>query len=305
MFLHELASRAVFLYTGIDEREKEVEPQVKKLKRLFVGIGILGLLSGCGKNIPAIDPALLQAKSSILVVTGQEMPDDVKTALQTALVNWRDKKQTAFEWMDNTNALTEEQLSKIKTRSYDYILVAGHNLVQNTLPAAANIPERKWVMLDDQLARQSPVVSGSNIMVKLVPEDRFRKEWSEWVSLQLDNGRAIEWVTTSAYPIPSEWAPSEEAEYINLADAEGWYTQFQFQVNSHGPAWIAVFAPLEAAQLQRLKAAQVPVINMAATGIELQWGGILASIEDMMAKKAWTPGIQPYSDAEAKINKNL
>ncbi|KPV57745.1 hypothetical protein QJ48_20615 [Paenibacillus sp. A3] len=300
-----MASWPVFLYTGIDEWEKEVEPQVKKLKRLFVGIGILGLLSGCGKNIPAIDPALLQAKSSILVVTGQEMPDNVKTALQTALINWRDKKQTAFEWMDNTTPLTEEQLSKIKTRSYDYILVAGHNLVQNTLPAAASIPERKWVMLDDQLARQSPVVNGSNIMVKLVPEDRFRKEWSEWVGLQLDNDRAIEWVTTSAYPIPSEWAPSEEAEYINLADSEGWYTQFQFQVHSHGPAWIAVFAPLEAAQLQRLKTMQVPVINMASTGIELQWGGILASIEDMLAKKSWTPGIQPYSDAEAKINKNL
>lgn len=278
---------------------------MKKLKRLFVGIGILGLLSGCGKNIPAIDPVLLQGKSSILVVTGQEMPDNVKAALQTTLVNWRDKKQTAFEWMDNTTALTEEQLTKIKTRSYDYILVAGHNLVQNTLPAAANIPERKWVMLDDQLARQSPVVSGSNIMVKLVPEDRFRQEWNEWVGQQLDNGRPIEWVTTSAYPIPSEWAPSEEADYINLADADGWYTQFQFQVRSHGPSWVAVFAPLEAGQLQRLKNMQVPVINMASTGIELQWGGILASIEDMMAKKAWTPGIQTYSNAEAKINKNL
>ncbi|WP_210023449.1 MULTISPECIES: hypothetical protein [unclassified Paenibacillus] len=277
------------------------------LKRWMVGISVLSMalmLAGCGKQIPEIDPALLNSKASILVMTGPELPDNVKNTLQSTLLEWRDHKQTSFEWMQSTSALTEEQLNQIKARPYDVILVVGHTLVHHVLPAAKQVPERKWVMLDDVIARQSFALDDQHISLKLVTEERFHAEWDEWVRQQLVSGRTIEWVTTSAYPIPSEWAPSEESEMISLADAKGWFTQFQNQVRSNRPSWIAVFAPLEASQLQRLNSMQVPVMNMASTQIELLWPGILTSVREMMDQGQWSAGIQPYSNTEIKIVTN-
>lgn len=262
------------------------------------------MLAGCGKQIPEIDPALLKSKASILVMTGPELPDDVKNTLQSTLLELRDQKQTSFEWMQNASALTEEQLHQIKARPYDVILVVGHTLVHQLLPTAKQVPERKWVLLDDVIARQSVAQNDQHIILKLVTEEQFHAEWDEWVRQQLVSGRTIEWVTTSAYPIPSEWAPSEEAEMISLADAEGWFTQFQYQVRNSRPSWIAVFAPLEATQLQRLNSMQVPVMNMASTQIELLWPGILSSVREMMVQGRWNAGIQPYTNTEIKIVTN-
>lgn len=267
-------------------------------------LSMAAMLAGCGKQIPEIDQDLLQSKASILVMTGPEISDNVKNTLQSTLLEWREQKQTSFEWMQNTSALTEEQLNQVKTRPYDVILVAGHALVQSVLPEAKQVSERKWLMLDDAIGRQTYALTDQNISLKLVTEERFRAEWDEWVRQQLVSGRSIEWVTTSAYPIPSEWAPSEEAENISLADAEGWFTQFQSQVRTNGPSWITVFAPLEASKLQRLNSVQVPVMNMASTRLELQWPGIMTSIREMLDQRQWHPGIQPYTNTEIKIITN-
>ncbi|MGF9711519.1 hypothetical protein [Paenibacillus naphthalenovorans] len=279
----------------------------KTLKRWIIGISLLGMAvmaAGCASQIPEIDPALLESKKSILVITGPEISDPVKNTLQSTLLEWREQKQTSFEWMQNASALTEEQLDHVRTRPYDMILVAGHELVRNVLPEAGKVPERNWLLLDDVIDRQAFAVSEQNISLKLVTEEQLQAEWDEWVRQQLVSGRNIEWVTTSAYPIPSEWAPSEEAEYISLADAEGWFSQLQYQVQANRPSWIAVYAPLEAAQLQRLNTLRVPVMNLASTRIELQWPGILTSVRDMLEQGRWQPGIQPYTNAEIKFITN-
>ncbi|TVY10592.1 hypothetical protein [Paenibacillus cremeus] len=265
---------------------------------------VIMTLTGCGKNIPVIDASLLQSKTSVLVVTGADLPDAAKKSLDSTLVAWRDKNHISFEWMQNTSALTEAQIDKIKSVPYDYVLVVGHALIQAALPAAEQSPERKWVLIDDAVARQQVQVKSNNVLWKQVPEARFQAEWDEWVRQQLVSGRTIEWVTKTGYPIPSEWAPSEEGEYVSMADADGWYPQFQFQVRQHGPNWIAVYAPLDATVLNRMKSLQVPIMNIAATGIELQWDAILAGQLDTMEKHSWKPGIQPFPDNEMKILKN-
>lgn len=277
------------------------------LKRWLIGISVFSMAAmaaGCGKQIPEIDPALLQSKAAVLVMTGPEISDNVKNTLQSTLLEWREQKQTSFEWMQNTSAMTEEQLNQVKTRPYDVILVVGHALVQRILPEAKQVPERKWMMLDDAIGRQAIAMTDQNISLKLVTEERFQAEWDEWVRQQLVSERSIEWVTTSAYPIPSEWAPSEEAENISLADAEGWFSQLQYQIQANKPSWIAVYAPLEAAQLQRLNSLRVPVMNMASIRIELQWSGILTSIREMLDQGQWQPGIQPYTNTEIKFVTN-
>ncbi len=278
---------------------------MKGLIRIIALFLTVGLLAGCGKNIPSIDPALLQSKPSLLVVTEPNLAPDTKQRLQAALVDWRDHHQTAFDWFADVSTLSEEQLEAIRFHAYDYIVVAGHELVQATLPQAEQIGNRKWILLDDQVVRQTLSIQGSHIMVKSVLESQLRGEWDEWVRQQLVSDRAIEWVTTSAYPIPSEWAPSEEAEYVSLADAEGWYSQLQFQVRSHGPAWIVVFAPLEKSQLQRIRGLQVPVVNMAQTTVELNWNEILVTLRNNLSNQAWTPGLQPYEQREAVVKKNF
>ncbi|MEK8130162.1 hypothetical protein WMW72_19850 [Paenibacillus filicis] len=279
---------------------------MKAFVRTWVLFGVLMILcTACGKQIPKIDPALLQSKSSLLVVTDPTLSADARQRLQNALTEWRNTKQLAFEWIPDVTSLTAEQLDKIKTTAYDYVFVAGHSLVQSTLPQAEEITNRKWLMMDNQVLRQTLAVKGSHITLKAVQESRLRSEWEEWVRQQIVSDRAIEWVTTSAYPIPSEWAPAEEAETIHLADAEGWQQQFQFAVKAHRPAWIAAFAPLDAAQLQRLRSAQVPVVDMNKTIVDLQWNELLLSLQQTMSTGTWKPGLQPYEEREIRIQKNL
>lgn len=266
----------------------------------------ISILVGCGKQIPAIDPVLLQNKSSILMITGTDLPNSVNSTLDSTLLQWRDQKLVSSEWWPNTSSLSEEQLSNIKNHSYDYIVVAGHTLVQNILPIAEEITQSRWLLLDDGLARRPVKLTASHIMLKAVQEDKLYQEWDEWVRQQLVSGRSIEWVTTSSLPVPADWAPSEEAEYVSLADAEGWFSPFQNQIHQHAPSWIVIYAPLEAVQIQRIKnMSSIPVVNIASTSLELQWGGILNSIQELLDKKSWTSGVQPYKDTELKIVKNL
>lgn len=278
---------------------------MKWLKWIWLWCAILLSVSGCGKNLPVLTTEQLQNKMSVLVVSGSELPQPVADMLQKTLIAWRDQKQISFEWMVKTDSLSPEQLNKINERPYDYIIVLGHNVVANVLPSAKQITSRKWVLLDDMIGGSPDGVNSSNILLKAVPADRIRSEWDEWVKQQQITGRGIEWVTNSSRPIPSDWAPSEEAETISLTDAQGWYPQFQTQVRQHGPSWIVLYAPVDDAILQRMKNLQVPIMNIAATSLQLQWDAILAGLEQMMEKKTWAPGTQTYTEQEMRILKNF
>ncbi|MCS7461827.1 hypothetical protein N0M98_16955 [Paenibacillus doosanensis] len=264
---------------------------------------VLFIVSGCGKNIPAIDPALLQNKQSVLLITEPNLPDTTKSLISKTLSSWKDKEFIANEWLPDVTSLSEEQVNKIHSVAYDYIIVAGNGLNQQVLPYIGTTPDKKWILLDNAIDRTETPVSATNLEWKRSGAEFMRSQWGEWVKQQQAMGKAIEWVTASANPIPSEWAPSEEAEYISLSDAEGWYPQFQNQVKQHAPDWIAVYSPLEANVLQRMKNLQVPVMNMAATSVALKWDTVLNGILDQMKNKRWTPGIQNYTDQEITINK--
>ncbi|WP_426446982.1 hypothetical protein ACP26L_23830 [Paenibacillus sp. S-38] len=265
------------------------------------------MASGCGKHIPAIEPALLEKKASLLIVTGPTLAEPDKAALQAALTQWQNTRYLSYEWVQNAEsqtAWTPEMIARTGARNYDYIVVAGHDLARSALEAAQQVTQHKWLLLDDGLTRDTVQLTGEHIQMKLVQDAEFRALWDPWVKEQTNARRTIEWVTTSAYPVPSEWAPSEEAEYVSLSDAEGWYVQFQHQVRRHGPAWIAVYAPMDEAAVQRMRSLQIPVMNMAGTTVQLQWNGILTLLQGAMDGKPWTPGIQPYSESEARIVKN-
>ncbi|AEI44270.1 hypothetical protein [Paenibacillus mucilaginosus] len=280
------------------------------LQKAVIGVSMLGVLAlapGCGKSIPVIEPALLEKKASLLVVTGPALAEADKASLQTALTQWQNTKHLSYEWVQNADSSatwTPDLIAKTGSRNYDYIVVAGHDLARSALTAAQQVTQRKWLLLDDGLTRDTVQVSGDHIQMKMVQDAEFRALWDPWVKEQTKAGRTIEWVTTSAYPVPGEWAPSEEAEYISLSDAEGWYGQFQHQVRRHGPDWIAVYAPMDSAAVQRMRSLQIPVMNMGGTTVQLQWNGILTLLQGAIDGQAWTPGIQPYTESEARIVKN-
>jgi hypothetical protein len=260
------------------------------------------LVSGCGKNIPEIDPVLLQSKNSVLVISKPGLSEPAALLIQKTLGSWRDVQHISYEWMKDVPALKEEQLSKIKATAYDYVIVIGNDLTRQAAESAAAITDKKWVLLDD--AYSSPTsINGSHILWKQTGEGFVEKQWQEWVKQQQVIGKRIEWVTNANNAIPSVWAPSEEAETISLSDAEGWYPQFQHQVRQHAPDWIVVYTPLEASFLQRMKALQVPVINMSATSINLQWETILAALLDSIQNKQWNAGVQTYATQELSVTK--
>ncbi|SFL44918.1 hypothetical protein SAMN03159341_106116 [Paenibacillus sp. 1_12] len=264
---------------------------------------ILFVLGGCGKNIPAIDPALLESKVSVLIISKEQISDTTKSTLQNAFLSWRDSHHIAFDWMADTAVLTDLQITALKNRPYTYIIVIGNELNRQVWPIAASLPSKKWILLDDTVSVDNPPITDKHIVWKQTEQNFMEKQWEEWVKQQQVLGKSIEWVTIGSKPIPSLWAPSEEAETISLSDAEGWFPQFQNQVRRHGPSWIAVYSPLDANSLQRVKNLKVPVVDMTAVSIELQWGNILTSILQTIESKAWVNGSLAYTSQEIQIVK--
>lgn len=264
---------------------------------------ILFVLGGCGKNIPAIDPALLESKISVLIISNENVSDSTKSTLHNAFISWRDSRHIAYDWMADTAVLTEAQITALKTRPYNYVIVIGNDLNRQILPIAASIPTKKWILLDDSVTVDHTPIADKHIVWKQTGQGFIEKQWEEWVKQQQVLGKTMEWVTVGAKPIPSLWAPSEEAETISLSDAEGWFPQFQNQVKKHGPNWIVIYSPLEASSLQRVKNLKVPVVDMTAISIELQWNAILTSLLPTIESNAWVNGNQEYTSQEIQIIK--
>ncbi|WP_379370598.1 MULTISPECIES: hypothetical protein [unclassified Paenibacillus] len=259
-------------------------------------------ISACGKNIPTINPQLLQSKQSVLVITTPGLNESTAALFQKTLLAWRDTNHIAFEWLPNVAAIENPLVEKIKTSPYDYIIVIGNTLTSQAATQAAALADKKWILLDDAISQSTVPISGEHIVWKQTGQGFLEKQWQEWVKQQQVIGKRLEWVTTSTNPIPSIWAPSEEAEYISLSDAEGWYPPFQSQVRQHGPDWLVVYSPLEATVLQRMKALQVPIMNISATTINVQWEFVMTAVLNQLQKQ-WTPGLQAYQNEEITVIK--
>lgn len=266
-------------------------------------ISMLLIISGCGKNIPEIDPVLIQNKLSVLVMTKPNLQDSTKTAIHNTLLTWRNTQHIAFEWIPDVATISDEQTNKMKSVTYDYIIVVGNELNRQLLPIASSLADKRWILLDDALSHDTAPSPSQNIKWKLTGPDFMENQWAEWVKQQQVIGKSMEWVTVSTNPIPSLWAPSEEAERISLSDAEGWYAPFQQQVKQHGPDWIIVYSPLDNTTLQRMKNLQVPVMNMASTSIEVKWETVFAGLLNQMQNKQWNAGVQGYDPQEIQVFK--
>lgn len=265
---------------------------------------LVGLLAGCGSSIPAIEPALLQQKISLLVITGPGYPEQADESLTQTLLTWRSKHGITYERWKNVDALGEERQAAIRAKAYDYIVVIGSQLAGQVVKEANAVPDKRWVLLDDSLRGEgSALALPGNVSHRVVSSDLLETLWNDWVVEQQESGRVLEWVTTAEYPIPSSWAPSEEAEYVNLADVEGWFPALRSQVSRHRPSYLVVYAPLDAAALQQLQSLRVPMMNMSAASVQIRWDAVYGTLLSDMLNGGWKPGVKTYSESELSASR--
>lgn len=265
---------------------------------------LVGLLAGCGSTIPAIEPALLQQKISLLVMTGPGYPEQADESLTQTLLSWRSKQGITFERWKNVDALGEEQRAAIRSKAYDYVVVVGSQLAGQVVQEANAAPDKRWVLLDDSLRGEGAALAlPGNVSHRVVSSDLLETLWDDWVAEQQAAGRVLEWVTTAEYPIPSSWAPSEEAEYVSFADAEGWFPALRSQVARHRPSYLVVYAPLDDAALQQLQSLKVPMINMAAASVQIRWDAVYGTLLGDMLGGGWKAGVKPYGESELSASR--
>ncbi|WP_141692580.1 hypothetical protein [Paenibacillus pectinilyticus] len=263
------------------------------------------LLAGCGnRGIPVINQDMLNQKISVLVLSSASVTASASDPISQALNTWRDANGIAYEWVKDLTVLDDNVVSKLKTKSYDYIYVVG-----NELFASANetmklgLSSSKWTFLQSQpFAEGSAVVLDNQASLLQVDTQQMETMKNKWIQDLLFQNVAVEWVTQSTRPIPSAWAPSEEADHIVLLDNNPqWYQQLVFQINQHRASWVIFYSPADPAQIQKAKSIGVSVMDFSgALSADLNWTQILDNRLAIMKAHSWQSGTQNYNLQELK-----
>ncbi|OAS21668.1 hypothetical protein [Paenibacillus oryzisoli] len=272
---------------------------------LFILTLVILLLASCGnRGIPVIKQELLDQKMSVLMLSSSGMPASAKDVLGQTLKNWRDADSIAYDWVKDLNAVDDNVVSKLKTKTYDYIYVIGNELFPSANETMAlGITTSKWTFIQSQPWAVGSAVS-VNEQASLLQLDLQQMETMKNKAIQdlLLQNAVIEWVTQSDRPIPSAWAPSEEADHIVLLNNNNqWFQQLTFQVHQHRATWVIFYSPVSEEQLQKTKSLGVSVMDFSgALTADLNWTQIFENRLAMMKTHTWQKGIQNYNPQELK-----
>jgi hypothetical protein len=278
------------------------------IRRYMLGLLLLTfIVTGCGnRGIPVIKQELLDKKLSVLMLTSASLSDTAKQSVGAALQKWRDSNLIAYDWMKDLNTLDDNIITKLKGRTYDYIYVIGNEL----LPSAnelirQNVSVSKWTLMQNQLDVNGNTNANTNAnqaSFYQIDPNQVESLKNKWITDLLTQHSSVEWVTRADYPIPSAWAPSEEADHIILLDNNGqWFQQLAFQTRQHSSNCIIFYAPTDTAHIQKAKTLGVPVMDInGALTAELDWGTILSNRLQNMTQKTWQTGGSVYNEQELK-----
>lgn len=274
------------------------------IKRSLLIVLLLSIfLTGCGnRGIPVIKQELLDKKLSVLMLSSASLSDTTKQSVGNALQKWRNVNLIAYDWLNDLNALDDAVIAKLKASSYDYIYVIGNDL----FPSANSLIQQglntgKWTLVQSKL----DPTGNANLAIDQaaflqIDAQQIEGLKNSWIQNLLAQNVTIEWVTTSDRPIPSAWAPSEEADHIVLLDNnEQWFQQLSFQTKQHFASWIIFYSPVTEAQLQRAKTLGVSVIDVSnALSADLNWEQILDNRLAAMINNTWQKGPLHYNEKE-------
>jgi hypothetical protein len=273
-------------------------------RRILIILMMLTLLTACGtRGIPTISPEMLNSKISVMIITSKSLSDSAKQMIGNKLLEWRSSKQIAFEWAQDNSELDVALLDKLHTRTYDYIIVIGNELLPAATKAASGVKNSKWTLIQDHfdLQLQSPGNADPIMWLQIDPKqvDTLKENWVEQLLMQKVS---IEWLTTAEYPIPSLWAPSEEADHIVLLSGnDQWYQQLVYQTRRHASKWIVINSPVDASVIQKAKTVGVNVVDLS-TGLssDLNWETIMNNQLTVLTQHSWKSGVQSFTDQEVK-----
>ncbi|MFD0698316.1 hypothetical protein ACFQZT_30010 [Paenibacillus sp. GCM10027628] len=277
-----------------------------RIHRIVLSLLLLTfVVTGCGnRGIPVIKQELLDKKISVLMLTSAGISDTAKQSVSTALQQWRDSNLIAYDWIKDATVIDNDIVTKLKVRTYDYIYVIGNEL----LPSAEQVIQQdavtsKWTLLQSQLdANGSSNLIGNQAALFQIDPNQVDNLKGKWIQDLLNQNASIEWITQADHPIPSAWAPSEEADHIILLDNnDQWFQQLAFQTRQHLSTWIIFYAPTDAAHVQKAKSLGVSVMDLnGSLSAELNWATILNNRLNAMLQKTWKPGATVFTDQELK-----
>jgi hypothetical protein len=271
-------------------------------RTILLLIAVTLLLTACGtRGIPAIREDILVNKYSVLMITSNKLSDSAKHTVGAKLMEWRNTHQIAYEWIQDLASIDETIRKSIQSKQFDYIYVIGTDLFPTALQAAEQDKDSKWSLLQDQWGNlQNTPINSDNLALWQIDPKQVDELKNNWVNQLLAQKQSVEWVTMAEYPIPSLWAPSEEADHIILLNNNGdWFNQLVHQTNLHGSNWILFHAPVDPSFVQKAKTIGVQVVDLSASlETDLNWDAILESRLTAMTQRSWNKGLQVYNAQE-------
>ncbi|MFC5448408.1 hypothetical protein [Paenibacillus aestuarii] len=276
-------------------------------QRFVIGLLFLSLMvTGCGnRGIPAIKQELMDKKMSVLMLTSASLSDPAEQTVSQTLLQWRDSNQIAFDWVKDLQTMDDSVAAKLKSKPYDYIYVIGNELLPAANPLISqNLTTGKWTLMQNQLDPSASGAGGAVAKAAVFQIDPAKIDTlkNQWVSGVLATNTSVEWVTRADRPIPSAWAPSEEADHIVLLDNnQQWFQQLSLQTKQHASSWIIFNAATDAAHIQKAKTLGVSVMDLSdALSADLDWTAIMNNRLNGMLRHTWQSGATTYSDQELK-----
>ncbi|SDN00037.1 hypothetical protein SAMN04487897_101754 [Paenibacillus sp. yr247] len=270
---------------------------------VFILLLLSFIVTGCGnRGIPSIKQDLMDKKLSVLMLSSASLSEPAKQSIGNALQKWRGANFIAYDWIKDLNTLDDSVITKLKANTYDYIYVIGNELFSSANGLIGQgLTMGKWTLLQSQLdmnGSASTVIDQASFLH--IDSNQVESLKNKWIQDLLAQNVTVEWVTRSDRPIPSAWAPSEEADHIILLDNnDQWFQQLSFQTKQHLASWIIFYSPVNEAQLKKAKSIGVSVIDISsALSAELNWAQILDNRLEAMTNHSWKKGGFNYNEKE-------
>lgn len=279
-------------------------------KSLLLAAAVLALAaagSGCGRTLPAIDAATLEARKSMLVLTGASLAPEETEEVRKAAGEKAASDKIALEIVVNSSTNPDELTSIIGKDKYDSVIGAGSELALPLSQVAVNEPKVSFVALGNGIDTPLPESIPANMLVKKLDDANKRSLWNDWVKLQQASGMNVLWIARTGMPVPAEWSPSEEADKVlplDIYPGDTWFPQLTYQAAAVRANIIALYTSVDAAALTRIRSLRLPVVDtVGGLAAQYRWSRIMpGAMAGSLASDAKS-GTELYTAEEAELNR--
>lgn len=281
-----------------------------RTKKTWLAAAMLLLVtagSGCGRTLPAIDAATLEARKAVLVLAGSSLAPEETEEIRKAANEKAASDKIAMEFVVNSSTNPDELASIIGKGKYDSIIGAGSEWAAPLSQLAASEPQSRFVVLGNGVATPVPENIPANLLLKKLDDSRKNELWNNWVNLQKASNLTVLWIARTGAPVPAEWSPSEEADKVLSLDiypGDTWFPQLTYQVSAVRPNIIALYTTVDEAVLNRIKSLKLPVVDtVGGLSVQYRWSRILPDVLSASLAEGAKGGTELYTAEEAELNR--